>query len=108
MKLRLDPSELDRATRHLSAQELGCWWRLATHYAETSGQVRSDDDGELKAIMGCPDTAYARTKGQVIVTKPRPWMFTIGKGKLTNPELDAQIADDIKRSRIAAENAAQR
>lgn len=91
MKLRLEPTEIDRATNHLDAVELGCWFRLALHYTDMQGNVPADD-GELKTIMRCPSAAFARVKGQV--AGGRPWMFTLPKppfNKLKNAELDAML-----------------
>lgn len=89
MKLRFEPNEIDRATKHLSPQELGCWFRMAVHYTDSDGQVRADD-GELKSIMQCPDTAFARVKGQVL--SGREWMFSDNKkGKIANAKIDEML-----------------
>lgn len=79
-------AELNTALAHLSPQEVGCWTRLALYYIEKRGELKADG-GELKALMQCPDTAFARVKGQVL--SGRPWMFTACRGgKLTCKELD--------------------
>ena len=89
MKLRLEPTEIDRATKHLNAQELGCWLRAALHYAAQYPARLRADDGEIKAVMQCPDAAFARVKGQLL--NDRPWMFRAEGGLLFSAELDAML-----------------
>lgn len=89
MKLRIEPHELDRCLKHLSAYERGCWLSLALHYTAAAGQIRNDD-GDLKAITGCSDTNFARVKGQLLSGKP--WLWTASKTKIACAEMDEQMA----------------